>query len=99
MQAYSQAGFGLCLDDYGSEASLFGTLGFHGFRQAKLWVDERSLLFTPSHQARKDMQYCAKGVAQKFDKKALAKAGFHLAQGYAISRPIDEADVDGLLGS
>ena len=99
LQAYSQAGFGLCLDDYGSEASLFGTLGFHGFRQAKLWVDERSLLFTPSHQARKDMQYCAKGVAQKFDKKALAKAGFHLAQGYAISRPIDEADVDGLLGS
>jgi diguanylate cyclase (GGDEF)-like protein len=97
LQAYSQAGFGLCLDDYGSEASLFGTLGFHGFRQAKLLVDERTLLFTPSHQARKDLQYCAKGVAQKFDKKALAKAGFHLAQGYAISRPLDEADVDGLL--
>ena len=98
LQGYAQAGFGLCLDDYGSDASLFGTLGFHGFRQAKVLVDESALVLAPSFQARRDLQYCAKGVAQRFDKKALAKAGFQLAQGYAISRPIDESEVDGLLG-
>jgi diguanylate cyclase (GGDEF)-like protein len=97
LQGYSQAGFGLCLDDYGSDASLFGTLAFHGFRQAKVLVDENALSLTRSNQARKDLEFCAKGLQSRFDKKALTKAGFHLAQGYAVSRPIDAAAVDGFL--
>ena len=97
LQQYSQAGFGLCFDDYGSDASLFGTLAFHGFRQAKVLVDENSLSLTKSNQARKDLEFCAKGLQSKFDKKALVKAGFHLAQGYAVSRPIDAPVVDGFL--
>ena len=94
LQQYSQAGFGLCLDDYGSDASLFGTLAFHGFRQAKVTVDENALSLTRASQARKDFEFCAKGLQTKFDKKALAKAGFQSAQGYAVCRPIDAADVD-----
>ncbi|MFA5505763.1 MAG: diguanylate cyclase [Vulcanimicrobiota bacterium] len=97
LQVYAQEGFGLCLDDYGSDASLFGTLGFHGFRQAKVVVDERYPILSPSLQARKDLQYCAKGLEHKFDKKGLARAGFQQAQGYAISHPIGEAEVEGLL--
>jgi diguanylate cyclase (GGDEF)-like protein len=98
LQRYSQAGFGLCLDDYGSDASLFGTLAFHGFRQAKVRIDEGAISLTPAVQGRRDLEFCAKGVQTKFDKKALSKAGFHLAQGYAVSRPIDAEGVDGFLG-
>lgn len=97
LQRYSQAGFGLCLDDYGSDSSLFGTLAFHGFRQAKVLIDERAPGLSLATQARRDIEYCAKGVQTKFDAKLLSKAGFHLAQGYAVSRPLDSEDVDGFL--
>lgn len=97
LQEFSQAGFGLTLDDYGSDSSLFGTLAYHGFRQAKVMVDERSPAFVPSLQAQPSVQYCAKGLQTRFDKKALAKAGFSLAQGYAVSRPIGSDEVEGLL--
>jgi EAL domain-containing protein (putative c-di-GMP-specific phosphodiesterase class I) len=98
LQEYTAAGFGLCLDDYGSESSLFGTLAYGGFSQAKVKVDEsKGLSLTPAPQAGKNVQYCAKGLQTKFDKKALVKAGFHMAQGYAVSRPLDYADVEMLL--
>ncbi len=88
-------GFGLCLDDYGSEASLFGTLAYVGFTQAKLTVDEKkgaSLVRPPS--AAKGILYCAKGVQSKLDSKGLKKAGFDQVQGYAVGPPLDEASMD-----
>lgn len=97
LQEYAQAGFGLCLDDYGSDASMFGTLGFHGFWQAKVLVDERNPFLPVSPQARPDIVYCAKGIQNKLDKKSLSRAGFQQAQGYGLSRPIAEHEVEGLL--
>jgi diguanylate cyclase (GGDEF)-like protein len=91
------AGFGLTLDDYGSEASLFGTLAYSGFRQAKIAIDEKNPVCTPAPNAAKGVLYCAKRVQTKFDPKALKKAGFDMAQGFAVGRPIDETDVDGVL--
>ena len=92
-----EAGFGLCLDDYGSDGSFFGTLGYQGFTQAKVTVDERNPLVTPSLAAGKRVLYGAKRLQTKFDPKALKKAGFDLAQGFAVAQPIDEDDVDGVL--
>ncbi len=92
------AGFGLVLDDYGSEASLFGTLAYSGFQQAKMVIDEKNPVCTPAPNAAKGVAYVAKRVQTRFDPKALKKAGFDMAQGSAVARPIDEADVDGVLG-
>lgn len=92
------AGFGLVLDDYGSEASLFGTLAYSGFQQAKMVIDEKNPLCTPAPHAAKGVAYVAKRVQTRFDPKALKKVGFDMAQGAAVARPIDEADVDGVLG-
>lgn len=92
------AGFGLVLDDYGSEASLFGTLAYSGFQQAKLVVDEKSPICTPAPNAAKGVAYVAKKVQTRFDPKALKKAGFDMAQGAAVARPMEEADVDDVLG-
>ncbi len=92
-----EAGFGLCLDDYGSEGSFFGTLGYQGFSQAKITVDEKNPVVTPSLAAGKRVLYGAKRLQTKFDPKALKKAGFDLAQGYAVARPLDEDGVDGVL--
>lgn len=98
LQDYHGAGFGLCLDDFASDASYFGTLAYQGFRQAKIRItDEKALHFVSTPQAGKNVQYCAKFLQNKFDKKALAKAGFHLAQGYAVSRPLDYDGVDMVL--
>ena len=98
LQDYHAAGFGLCLDDFGSDASYFGTLAYQGFKQAKVRVnDERALQLVASPQAGKHVHYCAKFLQNKFDKKALTKAGFHLAQGYAVSRPLDYDGVDMVL--
>ena len=98
LQDYHAAGFGLCLDDFGSDASYFGTLAYQGFKQAKMRVsDEKSLQLVAAPQAGKHVQYCAKFLQSKFDKKALMKAGFHLAQGYAVSRPLDYDGVDMVL--
>lgn len=95
--ALSEAGFGLALDDYGSEASLFGTLAYGGFKQAKVAIDEKSPLCPATPNAAKGVLYCAKRVQTRFDPKGLKKAGFDLAQGFAVGRPIDETDVDGVL--
>ena len=97
LQDYAQAGFGLCLDDFGSDSSIFGTLAFHGFKQAKILVDEKRPVFSPALQANSGVRYGAKGLQTKFDKKTLAKAGFDWAQGYAVSKPIEASEVDGLL--
>lgn len=94
LQDYNKAGFGLCLDDFATDASLFGTLAYGGFRQAKLMVDDKSPKLVTSPHAAKGVEYCAKGLQTKFDPKALTKAGFHLAQGFAVSRPLDNEDVD-----
>jgi diguanylate cyclase (GGDEF)-like protein len=91
------AGFGLVLDDYGSESSLFGTLAYSGFRQAKLLVDEKNPVCTPAPNAAKGVLYCAKRLQTRFDPKALKKAGFDMAQGFAVARPIDESQVDEVL--
>jgi diguanylate cyclase (GGDEF)-like protein len=96
--ALSEAGFGLALDDYGSESSLFGTLAYAGFRQAKIAIDERNPVCPASPNASKGVLYCAKRVQTKFEPKALKKAGFDLAQGFAVGRPLDETDVDAVLG-
>lgn len=88
-------GFGICLDDYGSESSLFGTLAYVGFTQAKLTVDERkgaNLVRSPN--AAKGILYCAKGIQHKLDSKALKKAGFDQVQGYAVGPPLDESSMD-----
>lgn len=99
LQEYSQAGFGLCLDDFASDASLFGTLAYGGFVQAKMRVqDEKNIRLVKAPQAGKKVLYGAKYLQNKFDEKALVKAGFDLAQGYAVSLPLDYADVDMLLG-
>jgi diguanylate cyclase (GGDEF)-like protein len=98
LEALHQAGFGLVLDDYGSEASLFGTLAYGGFSQAKISVDERNPICTPAPHASKGLRYCAKRIQSRFDQKALKKAGFDLAQGFAVAQPLDEDDVDGVLG-
>lgn len=98
LQDYAQAGFGLCLDDFGSDSSIAGTLAFHGFKQAKILVDEKNPVYSPSLQAHSGVRYGAKGLQTKFDKKALTKAGFDWAQGYAVSKPIEASEVDGLLG-
>ena len=98
LQDYTSAGFGLCLDDFGADASLFGTLAYTGFVQAKMSVfDERNIQFVAAPQASKNLLYGIKRLQTKFDKKVLAKMGFHLAQGYAVSRPLDYADVDMVL--
>lgn len=98
LQDYTSAGFGLCLDDFAADASLFGTLAYTGFVQAKMSVfDERNIQFVAAPQASKNLLYGVKRLQTKFDKKALAKMGFHLAQGYAVSRPLDYADVDMVL--
>lgn len=96
--ALRSAGFGLVLDDFGSDASLFGTLAYAGFSQAKVTIDEKHPVCPPAPNARKGMLYCAKRIQTRFDPKALKKAGFDLAQGYAVASPIDETDVDGVLG-
>ena len=98
LQDYSTAGFGLCLDDFASDASLFGTLAFSGFTQAKMNVqDQSSLKLITAPQASKGVLYGVKRLQTKFDNKALARAGFHLAQGYAVSPPLDYVAVDSVL--
>ena len=97
LEKLKRAGFGLCLDDYGSDASLLGTLGFHGFKVAKVEIDERNLFLPQSPRASKDLLYCAKRAEGKVDKKALTKAGFHLAQGFGISEPLESSGIDGVL--
>lgn len=90
-------GFGLCLDDYGSEGSLFGTLSYVGFKQAKILVDEKKAAgVTAAPGASKGILYCAKGV-QKLDKRGLKKAGFDQVQGFGVSEPLDEALLDEFL--
>jgi EAL domain-containing protein (putative c-di-GMP-specific phosphodiesterase class I) len=91
-----RAGFGLVLDDYQSEGSLFSTLTYGGFVQAKISVYEKNPICTPAPNAAKGVQYCAKRLQARFDQKQLKKAGFDLAQGYAVGRPMDEDDMDGL---
>lgn len=98
LQSYTAAGFGLCLDDFASDSSLFGTLAYSGFRQAKMRLDSaKGLKLVTAPQAAKGVEYGIKHVQGKFDKKSLAKAGFHLAQGFAVSEPLDYADVDMVL--
>jgi diguanylate cyclase (GGDEF)-like protein len=98
LQGFSKAGFGLCLDDFASDSSLFGTLAYSGFTQAKMSVqDQRAFQLVTAPQAAKGILYGVKHLQTKFDKKALAKAGFHLAQGFAVSDPLDYADVDMVL--
>lgn len=98
LQDYTSAGFGLCLDDFASDSTLFGTLAYSGFVQAKMSAgDEKGIRFVAAPNASKNLLYGVKHLQQKFDKKALAKAGFHLAQGFAVSRPLDAPDVDMVL--
>ena len=97
LSALQRAGFGLVLDDYAAKSSLFGTLAFSGFLQAKTTVDERNPICTPAPAAHKGVQYVAKRIQNRFDPKALRKAGFHLAQGSAVAQPLDEEDVDDIL--
>lgn len=91
------AGFGLVLDDYAGEASMFSTLAYSGFVIAKTTIDEKNPICTPSPNAAKGVQYCAKKVQTKFDPKALKKVGFDMAQGHAVGQLIEETDVDGIL--
>ncbi len=98
LQDYTSAGFGLCLDDFASDSTLFGTLAYSGFVQAKMSAgDEKGIRFVAAPNASKNLLYGVKHLQHKFDKKALAKAGFHLAQGFAVSRPLDAPDVDMVL--
>lgn len=91
------AGFGLVLDDYAGEASMFSTLAYSGFVVAKTTIDEKNPICTPSPSAAKGVQYCAKKVQTKFDPKALKKAGFDMAQGFAVGQLLEESAVDGIL--
>lgn len=98
LQDYTSAGFGLCLDDFASDASLFGTLAYSGFVQAKTSItDDKALRLITAPNASKNLLYGVKHLQHRFDKKVLLKAGFHLAQGFAVSRPLDAADVDMVL--
>lgn len=92
-----RAGFGLVLDDYQSEGSLFSTLAYAGFVQAKIAVDEKNPICMRAPNAAKNLQYCAKRLQANFDQKLLKKAGFDLAQGYAVASPFDEDQMDGVL--
>ncbi len=97
LSALQRAGFGLVLDDYAAKSSLFGTLAFSGFVQAKTTIDEKNPVCTPAPAAHKSVQYVAKRIQTRFDPKALKKAGFDMAQGSAVAQPLDEEDVDGIL--
>lgn len=98
LQDYTSAGFGLCLDDFASDSTLFGTLAYSGFVQAKMSAgDEKALRFIAAPNASKNLLYGVKHLQYKFDNKALVRAGFHLAQGYAVSRPLEGPDVDMVL--
>ena len=97
LAALQRAGFGLVLDDYAAKSSLFGTLAFSGFVQAKTTIDEKNPICTPAPAAHKGVQYVAKRIQTRFDPKALKKAGFDLAQGSAVAQPLDEDAVDGIL--
>lgn len=97
LSALQRAGFGLVLDDYAAKSSLFGTLAFSGFVQAKTTIDEKNPICTPAPAAHKGVQYVAKRIQTRFDPKALKRAGFDMAQGSAVAQPLDEDDVDGIL--
>ncbi len=97
LSTIQRAGFGLVLDDYAAKSSLFGTLSFSGFIQAKSTVDERNPICTPAPSAHKGVQYVAKRIQSKFDPRTLKKAGFDMAQGSAVAQPLEEAEVDGIL--
>lgn len=91
------AGFGLALDDYATPSSLWDTLSIPGFCQAKMIVDEKNPICLPAVGAGRELLYCAKFLQTKFEPKALRKAGFGLAQGFAVARPLEEDDFDGVL--
>ncbi len=97
LAALTKAGFGLCLDDFGRDSSLFGTLGYQGFGLAKVSVDERALWCPKVPGSGSSVAFCAKRVQKKLDQKGLLRAGFTLAQGFAVSLPLEEFEVDELL--
>lgn len=94
-----QAGFGLALDDFGSQASRLSTLGREGVVMAKLnpRLSGRLGRLAQVLPLGLGVSCVAKNVEDELELAALSELGFEFVQGHAVGQPLEAEQLEARL--